>query len=68
MKQIAFFSGTVTYSKVGNDETVATVRGKIQHPVLGRESVVYTSIVVKKNDDGGFETLNTIYKPFPTQE
>ena len=32
------------------------------HPWLGN-AVVRTSSVVKKNDDGSFETLNTIYKP-----
>ncbi len=33
------------------------------HYKWGRD-YVRTSSVVKKNDDGSFETLNTIYKPF----
>ena len=34
----------------------------LDHPILGRDTI-HTSIVVKKNDDGSFETLNTIYVP-----
>ena len=35
----------------------------VNHYVWGQDNV-RTSCVVKKNDDGSFETLNTIYKPF----
>lgn len=34
----------------------------MNHPRLGQGPVT-TSIVIKKNSDGSFETLNTIYKP-----
>lgn len=33
------------------------------HPILGR-SIVRTSEVINKFDDGSFETLNTLYKQF----
>ena len=32
----------------------------VDHPVLGREAVVYTSLVLS-GDESGFETLNTMY-------
>jgi hypothetical protein len=34
----------------------------LDHPVLGADNI-RTSIVLKKNDDGSFETLNTLYVP-----
>jgi len=34
----------------------------LDHPILGRDNI-RTSIVLKKYDDGSFETINTIYKP-----
>ena len=34
----------------------------LDHPLLGR-GTLNTSIVVKKNDDGSFETLHTLYVP-----
>ena len=39
----------------------ASVYG-LDHPILG-EDTISTSIVVKKHDDGSFETLNTLYVP-----
>lgn len=42
-------------------DTVARVNA-IDHPVWGRDSV-RTSAVLKKFDDGSFETMNTIYRP-----
>lgn len=53
------------YSKYTNSEgrvEQARVFG-LDHPRLGKD-VIHTSIVVKKNDDGSFETLNTLYVPF----
>jgi len=44
-----------------NEVIVAGVHA-INHPKLGSLKV-RTSVVVKKNHDGSFETLNTIYKP-----
>jgi hypothetical protein len=34
----------------------------LDHPILGRDTI-HTSIVIKKHDDGSFETLNTLYVP-----
>lgn len=39
----------------------------MNHPILG-EDLVRTSIVIKKNDDGSFETLNTVYQPVKEEE
>lgn len=39
----------------------------LDHPILGRDTI-HTSIVVKKNDDGSFETLNTLYVPVKEEE
>lgn len=33
----------------------------VQHPVLGYEPIVYTSVVIA-GDETEFETLNTVYK------
>jgi hypothetical protein len=44
-----------------NEVTVAGVYA-INHPKLGRDRI-RTSVVVKRNYDGSFETLNTIYVP-----
>ena len=38
---------------------VASVK-TLDHPVWG-DNIVRTSLVVKKNEDGSFETLNTLY-------
>lgn len=35
----------------------------IDHPLRSNKSIVRTSVIVKINDDGSFETLNTIYQP-----
>lgn len=34
----------------------------LDHPILGADDI-RTSIVIKKQDDGSFETLNTLYVP-----
>ena len=39
----------------------------VDHPIIGRD-IIHTSIVVKKNDDGSFETLNTLYVPTEEQD
>lgn len=39
----------------------ARVQG-LDHPVLGAD-IIRTSIVLKKHDDGSFETMNTMYVP-----
>jgi hypothetical protein len=35
----------------------------IDHPYLGTQKII-TSVVIKKNEDGSFETLNTVYIPW----
>jgi hypothetical protein len=53
-----------TYGQYADDEgyvEYARVYG-LDHPILG-EDTIRTSIVVKKHDDGSFETLNTLYVP-----
>lgn len=34
----------------------------LDHPILGKDNI-RTSIVLKKHDDGSFETMNTLYVP-----
>ena len=68
MKQVAFFRGNVTFETFPDGHTRAHIRGAIQHPILGDETVVHTTRVVQQNEDGSFETSNTLYKPFPTKE
>lgn len=34
----------------------------LDHPLLGTDTI-RTSVVVKKHDDGSFETMNTLYVP-----
>jgi hypothetical protein len=73
-KPIVFFTGEAEFFSVfikdedkeeleldTNEVIVAGVYA-INHPKLGRDRV-RTSVVVKKNHDGSFETLNTIYVP-----
>jgi hypothetical protein len=53
-----------TYGQYADDEgyvEYARVYG-LNHPILGKDTI-RTSIVVKKHDDGSFETLNTLYVP-----
>ena len=53
------------YANEYNEVEYARVRG-LDHPVLGEDDI-RTSIVVKKHDDGSFETLNTLYVPAKEQ-
>lgn len=53
-----------TYGKYTDEEgyvEYARVYG-LDHPILGADDI-RTSIVIKKNDDGSFETQNTLYVP-----
>jgi hypothetical protein len=59
--EVFFFGEPVFDTKLFPDTEVAHVRA-LNHYVWGRDKI-RTSRVVKKNDDGSFETLNTIYKP-----
>lgn len=62
-KPEVLFTGEARFdTKMFPGHEVAHVQ-TVNHYVWGHDSV-RTSSVVKKNDDGSFETLNTIYKPF----
>jgi len=62
-KPEVFFTGEARFdTKMFPGHEVAHVQA-VNHYVWGQEDV-RTSSVIKKNDDGSFETLNTIYKPF----
>lgn len=61
MKPVVTFTGGVRFTQHGNYE-IARVYA-LDHPRLGQTSVV-TSPVLKHNEDGSFETANTIYKPY----
>jgi hypothetical protein len=58
-----YYSELKEYADELGNVTVARVYGVVDHPKLGYQHSLRTSIVVKINDDGSFETLNTIYKP-----
>lgn len=53
-----------TYGQYADEEgyeEYARVYG-LDHPILGADDI-RTSIVLKKHDDGSFETMNTLYVP-----
>lgn len=61
-KPVVQFAGEARFdTKVFPGYEVAWVNA-IDHPIWGQDRV-RTSDVIKKNDDGSFETLNTIYQP-----
>jgi hypothetical protein len=61
-KPEVFFDGEPRFdTKMYPGHEVAHVR-TLNHYVWGRDEV-RTSAVLKKFDDGSFETMNTIYKP-----
>jgi len=59
--EVLFFGEPVFDTKMFPGTEVAHVRTQ-NHYVWGMDNV-RTSRVIKKNDDGSFETLNTLYKP-----
>jgi hypothetical protein len=66
-KPTVFFTGTALFdTTMFPGHEVAHVR-TTNHYVWGRDKV-RTSEVVKKFDDGSFETLNTIYRPYVNKE
>lgn len=62
MKPVVTFIGEAVFdSKMYKGHVVARVHA-LDHPIWDND-MVRTSSVLKKFDDGSFETLNTIYKP-----
>ena len=61
LKQEVKFAGTADFFEWPTGDKVASVYA-LDHPRLGR-GTVRTSAVLKINEDGSFETLNTIYTP-----
>jgi hypothetical protein len=71
IKPVVHFQGNVDFYQVPLIDTGETCEVAylfaLDHPRLGCRPV-RTSRVLKMNDDGSFETLNTIYKPAPEVE
>ena len=62
-KPIVFFTGTPLFdTDMYPGHEVAHVR-TVNHPAWGSDKV-RTSSVLTKFDDGSFETMNTMYKPY----
>lgn len=59
-KPTVHFMGEPTFLKWEELETALV--HTIDHPRLGQD-IVRTSLIVQKNEDGSFETLNTLYVP-----
>jgi len=60
MKPVVHYINYAVFGFEGEHE-VAEVFA-LDHPRFGRQRV-YTSVIIRKEEDGTFETLNTIYKP-----
>lgn len=66
-KPVVYYTGSVTFdTKMFPEHEVAHVR-TVNHYVWGSDNV-RTSSVLNKFDDGSFETLNTLYKPYTDME
>jgi hypothetical protein len=66
-KPVVYFKGIADFDEdLYPGHVVAHVR-TVNHPAWGSDRV-RTSSVINKFDDGSFETLNTIYKPYPNQD
>jgi hypothetical protein len=66
-KPVVFFTGNAVFDKeLFPDKEVAHVR-TVNHPAWGSDKV-RTSVVLNKFDDGSFETMNTMYKPYTDME
>lgn len=62
-KPVVYFTGDARFdTDLFPGHEVAHVRA-VNHYVWGNDKV-RTSSVLKKFDDGSFETINTMYKPF----
>jgi hypothetical protein len=61
-KPVVYFAGVAKFDdEYFPGHTVAHLYA-LKHPILG-DGVVRTSSVLKKHEDGSFETVNTVYKP-----
>jgi len=66
-KPVVYFTGEPLYDdKMFEGHTVARVR-TLNHYVWGSEKV-RTSSVLNKFEDGSFETMNTLYKPYKGED
>lgn len=62
-KPVVRFIGTPRFFDYGEDkESPVAMVYTLDHPRLGSREVL-TSLIVKRNEDGSFETLNTKYIP-----
>jgi len=61
-KPIVQFVGEANFFKYFGGEALVAMVHTLDHPVWGAEEV-RTSRVIKRNEDGSFETLNTRYVP-----
>lgn len=60
-KPIVHFTGAPQFF-ITDDQKAARLYA-LDHPKLGK-GYVWSSLVINHNEDGSFETLNTIYKPY----
>lgn len=66
-KPTVFFTGTPLFdTEMYPGHEVAHVR-TVNHPAWGSDKI-RTSAVLRKFDDGSFETRNTLYKPYTDKE
>lgn len=59
---VRFVGEPVFFDYYGGDSHPVARVTALDHPVWG-EDILRTSLIVKHNDDGSFETLNTRYVP-----
>lgn len=66
-KPVVYYTGNATFdTNMFPGHEVAHVIA-VNHYVLGSDQV-RTSSVLNKFDDGSFETMNTLYKPYTNME
>ena len=66
-KPVVYFTGEPVFdTSMFEGHEVAHVRA-VNHPYWGNDKL-RTSTVLKKNEDGSFETRNTIYTPWKGQQ
>jgi hypothetical protein len=66
-KPVVYYTGTPRFdTEMYKGHEVAHVH-TVNHYVWGSDAV-RTSSILKKFDDGSFETMNTLYKPYTDME